>query len=129
MFLAQVDDSKNGVRSKMPGVFLFRYSFAKLHNPTKPELRIFTFQTFFFPDGDADKAIYFHCEVKICLKADKCKQKDKATCDGKRKRRSVDVQGELLFPSDTFIYLIGQNFGGQNCRKSDLLPNILSTEI
>ena len=23
-----------------------------------------------------------------------------------------------------FIYLIGQNFGGQNCRKSDLLPQI-----
>ena len=25
-------------------------------------------------------------------------------------------------------YLIGQNFGGQNCRKSDLLPKILSAE-
>ena len=25
-------------------------------------------------------------------------------------------------------YLIGQNFGGQNCRKSDLVPKILSAE-
>ena len=25
-------------------------------------------------------------------------------------------------------YLIGQNFGGQNCRESDLLPKILSAE-
>ena len=28
-----------------------------------------------------------------------------------------------------FVYLIGQNFGGQNCRKYDLLPKILSAEI
>ena len=26
------------------------------------------------------------------------------------------------------IYLIGQNFGGKNCRKSDLLPKILSAK-
>ena len=26
------------------------------------------------------------------------------------------------------IYLIGQNFGGQSCRKSDCLPKILSAE-
>ena len=26
------------------------------------------------------------------------------------------------------MYLIGQNFGGQKCQKSDLLPKILSAE-
>ena len=34
----------------------------------------------------------------------------------------------LSFKFAGLAYLIGQNFGGQNFRKSDLLPKILSAE-
>ena len=41
----------------------------------------------------------------------------------------IDTAIKITIGNISFIYLIGQNFGGQNFRKSDLLPKVLSAEI